>query len=141
MDYIADSTQAQVFGRNYLPIDDSITAYWVEIRQFWFHHHALLLYNKSQKAFTGRITLAEFYGGDGGQVLIGSWLFDYDGDGKKDILRREIQHSMVPVEEEVLERIEPSAGLLLWRQGRFVETPLADTAAAITRYPIRSMWE
>jgi len=137
IDYIADSVQAQVSGRGSFQLNDSITAYWVEIRQFWFQHHSLFLYNKSQNAFTDRVTLAEFYGGDGGQVLIGSWLFDYDGDGKKDILRREIQHSIIPGDEDVIERTEHSAGLLLWRNGRFVEMPLQDTAAAIKRFPIR----
>ncbi len=141
IDYIADSAQAQVFGRGRFPLNDSIIAYWVEIRQFWFQHHSLFLYNNAQNTFTDQVTVAEFYGGDGGQVLIGSWLFDYDGDGKKDILRREIQHTMIPGEEDVIERTEPSASLLLWRNGHFVETPLQDTAAAIKRYPIRSFWE
>ncbi len=141
IDYIADSTQALVLGREYFALNDSISAYWVEIRQFWFQHHSLFLYNKSRNTFSDRITVAEFYGGDGGQQLIGSWLFDYDGDGQKDILRREIQHSMIPGDEDVMERIEPSASLLLWRNGQFVETPLQDTAATIKRFPIRSLWE
>lgn len=141
IDYVADSAQARVFGRGSIQLDDSISAYWVEIRQFWFQHHTLFLYNKNRQSFTGRITAAEFYGGDGGQALIGSWLFDYDGDGKKDILRREIQHSIIPGEEDIVERTEHSAGLLLWRNGRFVETPLQDTAATIRRFPIQNFWE
>ena len=140
IDYLADSSQALVLGRQYFALNDSITAYWVEIRQFWFQHHALLLYNKSRNTFTERVTLAEWYGGEGGQILTGSWLFDYDGDGQKDIVRREIQHSMTPTEGEPLERLEEGATLLLWKNGRFMETPLQDTAAVIKRYPIRTMW-
>ncbi len=140
IDYVADSSQATVFGRQQFPLNDSITACWFETRQFWFNHHSLLLYNQRQKAFTDRVTLAEWYGGDGGQTLTGSWLCDFDGDGQKDIVRREIQHSLVPGEEEPVERLEESATLLLWRNGHFVETPFPDTAALIRRFPIRSSW-
>ncbi len=141
IDYLADSSQAVVYGGQYFSIDDSLTAYWVKLEQHWFQHHSLLLYNQRQQAFTDRITVAEWYGGDGGQVLTGSWLFDFDGDGQKDIIRREIQHTMLPGEEEPVERIEESATLLLWKNGHFVETPLPDTAAIIRRFPIRSFWE
>lgn len=141
IDYIADSSQALVIGRQQFPLDDNFTACLVEIRQFWFQHHSLLVYNKKLQKFTDRITLAAWYGGDGGQQLIGSWLFDYDGDGFRDILRREIQHSMVPVDEGLEERTEQSAALFLWRNGIFVEGPLADTADIMERYPIRSFFE
>ncbi len=140
IDYTTDPSQALVYGRQQFPVTDSVTACWVEIRQYWFQHHLLLLYNTRKKVFTNRVMVAEWYGGEGSQILTGSWLFDYDGDGKKDILRREIQHSMVPGEEEPLESIIASATLLLWKNGRFLETPLADTAAVIRRFPIRSFW-
>ena len=140
IDYLADSSQALVLGRNHFAMSDDIEAYWVEIRQFWFRHHALLLYHKSRKAFTDRITLAEWYGGEGGQVLIGSWVFDFDGDGKKDILRRDIQHSMVPNSDTLQERTAESVSLLLWKNGQFTITPVRDTAALIRMFPIRTLW-
>ncbi|MBC7774292.1 MAG: hypothetical protein H7246_02555 [Phycisphaerae bacterium] len=140
IDYLADSSQAIVLGRQQFPLGNNISAYWVEVRQFWFQHHSLFLYNKSKRQFTDRITVAEWYGGDGGQVLIGSWMFDYDGDGKKDIVRREIQHSMIPKDDEPLEQLSESASILMWKNGRFVDTPFQDTAAVMRRFPIRSFW-
>lgn len=140
IDYLADSAQAVVFGRQHFPLDDNTEAYWVEIHQFWFKHHSLLVFDKAGKTFTDRVTIAEWYGGDGGQVLIGSWVFDFDGDSKTDIVRRDIQHSLVPDGETALERTAESAALLLWKNGQFVDTPLRDTAAVIKLYPIRTFW-
>ncbi|MFN0174826.1 MAG: hypothetical protein ACKVU0_09290 [Saprospiraceae bacterium] len=140
IDYLADSAQATVLSRQKFSMEGNISAYWVEIRQFWFQHHSLFLYNESKKAFTDRITVAEWYGGDGGQVLTGSWIFDYNGDGKKDIVRREIQHSMIPNDGEPLEQVYESASLLLWKNGCFKGTQIQDTAVFVRRFPIRSFW-
>ena len=138
--YLDDSTEALVYGRQQFPIDNNTTACWVEVRQFWFQHQALLLYDKRKKVITDMITLAEWYGGDGGQILTGSWLFDYDGDGKKDLVRREIEHHTEINGEEWTEHINQSASLLLWKNGKFMETSLIDTTALIKHYPIRSFW-
>ncbi|NUO00728.1 MAG: hypothetical protein HUU01_08930 [Saprospiraceae bacterium] len=140
IEYLADSAEAVVLGHQHFPLGGESEAYWVEVRQFWFKHHSLLVYDKARKTFTDRITAAEWYGGDGGQVLIGSWIFDFDGDGQKDIVRRDIQHSMVPDGDTVLERTSESATLLLWKKNQFLEMPLPDTAATIRQYPIRTLW-
>ena len=137
IDHVADSSEALVLGRYHFPLHNGIEAYWVEIRQFWFQHHSLFLYDTAKKTFTDRATLAEWYGGDGGQVLIGSWVFDFDGDGRKDIVRREIQHSMIPDGDTVLERTEEHASLLRWKKNRFTEKRLPQTDK---RFPIRSFW-
>lgn len=141
IDYLVDSSQSIFLARQSFPLTTNTTAYWVEIRLSWFQHHSLFLYDNKKGAFTDRITLAEWFGGDGGQVLTGSWLFDFDGDGKKDIVLRVIQHSMIPNGEEVEERTAESATLYLWKNGRFVETAQKDSLGMVKRFPIRSFWE
>lgn len=139
IDYLADSSQALVLARMQFPLNEEITAYWVEIRQFWFQHHSLFLYNQNTQKFTDRITVAEWYGGDGGQVLTGSWIFDFDGDGRKDIIRREIQHSSSLNGEEVQEFLEENASLLLLRNGKFtVIKPLKQHT--LDHFRIKSVW-
>ena len=140
IDYIADSAQALVLGRQRFPLNDSTDACLVDIRQFWFQHQSLLVYDKRRQTFTGRVTVAEWYGGDGGQVLTGSWMLDYDGDGDKDLVRREIEHSSRPDGDEVREDFYESALLLMWEDGRFVEQPVSDTALVVKQFPIRSVW-
>lgn len=140
IDYIADSSQALVLAKLRFPLDDSTDACLTDIRQFWFQHQSLLLYNKNRRAFTARVTVAEWYGGEGGQDLTGSWLTDYDGDGGKDLIRRLIQHSARPEGDTVREDFYESAEVFLWKNGQFVEEPIRDTAAVVKRFPIRWMW-
>lgn len=140
IDYIADSAQALVLAGQRFPLDDSTDACLVDIRQFWFQHQSLLLYHKPRQTFAARITVAEWYGGEGGQDLTGSWLTDYDGDGDKDLIRRQIQHSSRPVGDEVVEDFYESAEILLWKNGKFEEEPVTDTAALVKRFPIAWLW-
>lgn len=139
--HIADSSEALVLGLQRFPLNADVEACLVDIRQFWFQHRSLLLYDRRQQKFTARTTVAEWYGGDGGQVLVGSWLVDYNGDGHRDLVRREIQHALLLTEDgDARDLVDESAVLLLWQKDRFVEQPLSDTASVVKQFPIRSFW-
>ncbi len=140
IDYLIDSSASIIIARKQFLLNDTISACWVDFSLSWFRHHSLFLYNRSKRQFTDRITVAEWFGGDGGQVLTGSWVFDYNGDGKKDIVRRDIQHGMTLNGDEPVEHTFESATLLLWGKGHFIDTPFQDTAALIRRFPIQSYW-
>ncbi|MBK9338103.1 MAG: hypothetical protein IPM98_16770 [Lewinellaceae bacterium] len=141
INYVADASGAVVLAGQRFPLSTDFEACIVDIRQFWFQHQSLLLYDKRQKTFTDRATVAEWYGGDGGQILTGSWLVDYDRDGHKDLVVREIHHTLRPDDQgETHDETHESALLLLWRADRFVEQPLSDTALVVKRFPIRSFW-
>ncbi|MCC6460945.1 MAG: hypothetical protein IT260_10775 [Saprospiraceae bacterium] len=140
IDYLADSASAVVLGRARFPLNDSILLFWVDIRQAWFQHQSLLAFHTQQKVFTNRTTVAEWFGGDGGQVLTGAWMLDYDGDGVKDLIRRDIEHAMIPEADTAREMTHESAMLLKWSGMQFREMPLSDTALVIKQWPIRSFW-
>ncbi len=141
INYIADSANAVVLARRRFPLSTDVEACLVDIRQFWFQHQSLLLYDSRKKAFTGRVTVAEWYGGDGGQILTGCWLVDHDRDGRRDLVRREIHHTLRPDDNgEAIDETYEAAMLLVWRDGRFVEQPLSDTMLVVKRYPIGSFW-
>ena len=140
IDYLDNSGELIVLGRYHFPLTDSIEAYLVDMRQNWYKHQSLFLFDQKTQTFTERETVAEFYGGDGGQILTGTWLTDFDGDGKKDLIRREIEHWLDVSGDEPKDMIAERAVLLLWQNGKFVETA-ADTAELVKRFPITSLWE
>lgn len=141
IDYVADSTESTVYSKGRFPLTDNIEACWVDIHRSWFIHQSLLIYDKLRLGFTDRITVGEWYGGDGGQSLIGSWLLDVDGDGDKDLVIRQIDHSMTMQDDgEPLDHTYESARLLRWQDGKFSESPITDTLAYVKRFPIESSW-
>lgn len=140
IEHVADTSEAKVYGLGRQQIAEGFDACLIEIHQFWFRHKSLLVYDHLQKKFTSRQTVAEWYGGEGGQVLTGSWFLDFDGDGDKDLVIREIQHSITIDESgEPLESNTETASLLLWQDGKY-QTSQADSSALVQRFPIKSMW-
>jgi len=141
VDYIVDSTSSTVVALQRFSLNERYEGCLVHLTQNWFKHQSILLFDKQNQRFTDRFTVGEWYGGEGGQVLIGSWLFDYEGDGNKDLVRRSIEHSMTPTPEgEAEEKFFESAELLLWNKNSWVKSTVKDSAALARNYPIRSVW-
>jgi hypothetical protein len=142
IDYLADSMSATVMGKYRFELNKRFDACLVDIHQNWFKNQSLLVYDKHLGKFTQRITLAEWYGGESGQILTGSWLLDYNGDHQKDLVTRFMEHSSIfnADTDEVKENMNESASLALWQKGSFVSVPVKDTAALIKRFPIKSVW-
>lgn len=135
---VLDTSEMVVAGKDRVVLNEDFDACLLDIHQFWFRYKMLLLFDKKHNSFTDLVTVAEWYGGDGGQILTGSWLFDYDGDGQKDLVLRQIEHSMHVTEDgEPQESNTENASLLLWKNGKFAAST-ADTANLIKRFPIAS---
>lgn len=141
IEYLADSSSCTAIALQRFELNKQYDACLVQINQFWFKHQSILLFDKTQQKFSQRITVAEWYGGDGGQILTGSWLFDYDQDGNKDLVRRVIEHSSTPNKENGLdEKIVESAELLLWKKTNWLKVKTKDSLALLKKYPIHSAW-
>jgi hypothetical protein len=141
IEHVADSNEAMVHGKGRFALANGFDACLVEIHLNWFKHQSLLVYDKQRHAFTGRVTVAEWYGGESGQVLTGSWLFDNDADGSKDLVQREIEHWMkMDDNDEPQETFVERASLLLFKEGKFTASATVDSATLVKRFPIKSAW-
>lgn len=141
VNYVADSTESTVVALQRFSLNEHYDGCLVHITQNWFKHQSVLLFDKQTQRFTDRFTVGEWYGGDGGQILIGSWLFDYDGDGNKDLVRRSIEYSMTPNPDGEFEgKFFESGELLLWNKNSWQKNTVKDSAVLVKNYPIRSAW-
>lgn len=141
VDYVVDSTSSTVIALQRFSLNERYDGCLVHLTQNWFKHQSILLFDKQTQRFSDRVTVGEWYGGEGGQVLIGSWLFDYNRDGNKDLISRSIEHSMTPTPEgEPEEKIFESGELLLWQKDTWKKTTVKDSAVLVKNYPIHSVW-
>lgn len=141
VEHVATPGEAIIHAHARYPLANGYEAIIVEVHQNWFKHHSLLVYDQQRQAFTDRQTVAEWYGGESGQVLVGSWLFDYDGDGAKDLVIREIEHSTKMGDNgEAIESQTERGNLRLFKAGKFSPVSSADATSLVQRYPIRSVW-
>jgi len=138
--YFEINSEMKVSGLGHFPFDEHREVYLVNMQQNWYQNQSLFLFDKDKNAFAGRVTVAEFYGGEGGQILTGSWLLDYDGDGSQDLVRTEIEHSVDLSGDEPVEKVERRVSLLLWDGGGFTEGEVPDSAALMRVFPVKSQW-
>ena len=136
IEYVADSAGAIVLGRGRLRLDERYEAWWIEIRYVWFQHQSLLLYDTVEKRFSDRITVAEWYGGEGGQILTGSWLLKREGDKALELVQRQNEYSIRFMEDEVLQ--DTARYVTLWQRndGHFVEIEVRDSLSLIRDFSL-----
>ncbi|MBR9920692.1 MAG: hypothetical protein GYB31_07610 [Bacteroidetes bacterium] len=133
-----DSLTARLIPGIRFPLDDQFTACQIEIKQSWFVFKYLLIYSNADQVFTTIQPLAGFYGGDGGQIMLESHLFNFnDPTGLQQLFRR-MDHGLIPQETGDLKEYEDQHVFLFqWKEGDFVEIPVLDTAGWLRQYPIR----
>ncbi len=131
MSHIADTTESVCIARAKFRLNERYDALLADIRYAWFEHQSLLIYDKEEKRFTGRLTAAEWYGGDGGQILTGVWLTNLNGEGNPKAFQRQTYHSLRMEEEEVLENFEESVQVWELAAGRFMALPRTEDSTRL----------
>lgn len=125
----------QKLGR--FPLDAYYDALAIDIQAFWFRNQSVLIFDKKQQTVIGLFPVAEFYGGDGGQILRQSWLLS----------KQNIMQALIVRESEHALKIEEASGepqdlyaewgaRYLWQKNKFVEQPTSDSLALIKAFPI-----
>ncbi|MDX1941069.1 MAG: hypothetical protein SFU99_10990 [Saprospiraceae bacterium] len=141
IDYMLDAEETKILGLTRFRLSDEYDAYLIGVTLFWYGNQSLLVVNKKHNYVTALIPVSNFYGGDGGQMLRNSWLFDFDGDGDKDILIRDSSHTLrVNEEGEGVDSYEEFVSLYIWEPTGFKPKEVKDSKALINRFKVNWDW-
>lgn len=140
MIYEPDTTDFQ--GKAYwkVSLDENYDACLLDIRQAWFQFKYLLIYSKVEGVFIDLVPAAFLYGGDGGQLLCESRIFDWKT--QPTLLSRTLEHSLRwsetdPGEPEDI--LIQGVGMKQWSEGQFREVAVRDSSTWIEKYHL--VWE
>lgn len=133
IEYVADSTASVTLARGSFELRPPYLLLLADVRYSWFQHQSLFLYDKKAKRITDRITVAELYGGESGQIIIGAWLFN----GEQILQRQDSHSSRLTGNDEVEQSTEQYVSWWKIEDGRFIEQPVQDSAKWIRNFPLK----
>lgn len=136
--YFDNTAPLYVYARGRFAMPEGKAALIADLRQNWYQHQSLFIYDAAADTITSRTTVAEFYGGDGGQITTGSYLVDLDGDGNKDLVRREVERWIDTSSGDAVEKFAQHIEVFHWQGGDFRTVPVADSAAMMKAFPLKS---
>lgn len=141
IEYIMEEEGTEILGLAHFPIDKQHEAYIVGLTYSWFGNTSLLIMDKRTKRFIDLVPVAEFYGGDGGQVLRNTWCFDADKNGTRDLVVRDSNHSLVIDENgDQKDVYEEFVSIYILQPKGFVTAEIADSNALIKQFPVDWNW-
>lgn len=119
------------------PLDAQFDGLAIAIKDFWFLNQSILIFDKQLQRVTGLFPVAEYYGGDGGQILQASWLIA-SNPKQPELIVRISQHSLQLQEDEadMKDVYVESVERYVWQQGAFVKHSTPDSTALIQKFPV-----
>jgi hypothetical protein len=132
-----DTFSTICFARGRFALDADIEVLWMEVQNGWYNHHSLLLWDKGGHRIRDRLTVAEWYGGDGSQQLINAYLMF--GKHPELVVRQTYRSTRMGDDDEVVETRTESVALWQIKGGRFVEKPVFDESRLIQNFPAQPL--
>lgn len=132
IEYVADSSSSVVLARGSFELSPPYLLLWADVRYAWFQHQSLVLYDTKTKRITDRITVAELYGGESGQIITGAWLLS----GTEIVQRQDSHSSRLTETDEVEQSTERYVSWWKIEGGRFIGQPVQDSAKLIRNFPL-----
>jgi len=134
--YVADTATSLFFTRGKFTLDDHTELLWMEAQNSWFNHHSLFMWDKKANKVSGQLTVAEWYGGESGQILISAYLMP----GKTPVVvvrqtERTTRISDAGGKDEIQESRSEQAALWQISGGKFIQRPVYDEARLMRDFP------
>ena len=141
IEFEPDTSDTEGFTFWKIPLDSKTEICLIGFHQNWFKNKSILLYDISTKSFKDLIPAATFYGGDGGQILTGAWLFDANQDGFADLTLRESEHYIQMAEPEPKEGYKEAVRQMMWdTSAQTFQPAMGVDTSLIGKFPL-PWWE
>jgi hypothetical protein len=148
---VLDSTQfeslhfgtgdAEFIALGQFPFAEGLRAGLLYTKEFWFGKQSLLVFDPKQQKCLAVVELSHFYGGDGGQTAVESWLFRDQGSQK--LFVKNVDHGLIPSDNptaEPQEYLREQGQFYQWDETRFQRLANPDSAAFMRRFLMRRAW-
>lgn len=122
------------------PLSDDVEACLLHTNEFWFKKQTLLLYHKTKRTFFSAIEVASFYGGDGGQIAVESWLFHTNGTPHLYVKNAEHWVTIKEEQEAPTEQVSETGNLLRWEAPAFKPRSTPDSTRLLQNFRMHHQW-
>lgn len=121
-------------------LDEKHLACIMNSTESWFMNQSLLIYAHEINNFKDVMTLSQFYGGDGGQIVTESWI--YTKNDQKYLYQIESSHAMIMTDDsgEPKEMLDEHSQLYIWKEDVFAEIAQEDSLALAERFQLKWEW-
>ncbi|MGK0389126.1 MAG: hypothetical protein ACI94Y_001862 [Maribacter sp.] len=121
-------------------LDEKHLACIINSTESWFINQSLLTYVHETNSFRDAMTISQFYGGDGGQIVTESWI--YTDNDKKYLYQIESSHAMIMTDDsgEPEKVIEEHSQLYIWTENVFTKIAQEDSLALAQRFQLKWEW-
>lgn len=112
-----DTGKPQFSAGSRYALNDSVAICLLNNEEAWFKKQILLLFDTQKHRFFSVREVANFYGGEGGQILLESWLFRNAGN-TPNMYMKKTEHWLVPGQDdsEPTEHLVEAGNLLRWEK-------------------------
>jgi hypothetical protein len=121
-------------------LDENHLACIINSTESWFMNQSLLTYAHETNSFRDAMTVSQFYGGDGGQIVTESWI--YTENDQKYLYQIESSHAMVIINDsgEMKEMLDEHSQLYIWNENVFAKIAQEDSLALAKRFQLKWEW-
>jgi hypothetical protein len=126
-------------GRFSLP--GEVEACLLHNTEFWFGKQVLLLYDRASARFIGVREVANFYGGESGQVATEGWLLMRENPPRLFVKYADHSITLSPNgDAEPIEHLSVSGELLEWSGKKFLPVSNPDSLAFLQHFQMDRTW-
>ena len=138
LDYAADSVDGTYMAGKRFSLDEQFEACMLHYQYSWFDFSFLLIHDKQANKLVDIWKVEEFYGGDGGQLIMESFIFQSATNVQW--VKWESSHTIIPEADSVRRIVEYESSWSKWDEGTFIPLEGISNETIRLKFPQEFEW-